>query len=254
MVEFADEFGPVELLRLGWRLLETVAPDRADDIMAEKLEREEAAANKTRGLSLSADGHGSMTLKGRLPISEGEELAAVLNAHAESRWKSHLDEHGSDAGPKDKSLLMADALMVVVRQHQAHRAAPTQGGDRPRVMVLLSLTALISGLDMMTLGSGACITATEARRMACDCDLIPSVLNAHGVPLDLGRSARLVTPALRAALVARDQGCVFPGCDRRLIECEAHHVQPWWADGPTSLDNLVLLCPRHHRKVEPGRG
>ena len=28
-----------------------------------------------------------------------------------------------------------------------------------------------------------------------------------------------------------------------------HHVQWWIHDGPTDLDNLILLCPAHHRAV-----
>lgn len=79
------------------------------------------------------------------------------------------------------------------------------------------------------------------------------MLNTDGVPLDVGREHRLVTPDLRAALVARDRGCAFPGCDKPPSLCEAHHIIPWWAGGPTSLDNLVLLCPHHHRRVEPSR-
>lgn len=255
MIELASDFGPTELMRLGWHLLEVIAPERAEEIVAEQLQTEEAEARKKRGLSLSSDGHGSMHIKGRLPISDGEELAAVLNAHAESRWKQQRDEEGgAETLPMDKALLLADALMTLVRGHQAHQQGPAHGGDRPRVTVFVHLDALISGLGEMALNSGACLTATEARRLACDCELVPMVLNANGVPLDVGRSRRLVPPMIRAALVARDRSCVFPGCDRHPTECEAHHIKPWWADGITSLDNLVLLCPRHHRKVEPGRG
>lgn len=253
MIGFAAEHTPDDLARLGWHLLEVIAPDRVDELLAEKLAREEAAARKNRGLSLKDDGHGTMHVKGKLPIADGEELAAVLKAHADSAWKRHVEEE-SDTGPKNTSVLMADALMTVVREHQAHRQAPAHGGDRPRVTVLLSLEALRHGLTQAALGSGATVSAGEARRLACDADVIPMVLNADGVPLDVGRAERLVTPQIRVGLVARDRGCVFPGCDREPAECEAHHVRPWWAGGPTSLSNLVLLCPRHHRTVEPGRG
>lgn len=256
MIELAKEFGPEDLLRCGWHLLEVVAPERVDELMAEKLEREEREALKKRGLSLSDDGHGVMHIKGRLPSADGEALAAVLNAHAESAWKRHADEvaeAGGDPGPKDKKVLLADALMALVRAHQVHRDAPTHGGDRPRVNVFLKFEDLVGGLGEMAMSSGRGITAYEARRLACDCDLIPMVLDSLGIPLDVGRTERLVNPHLRAALVARDGGCVFPGCDRGPSECEAHHIQPWWAGGITCLDNLVLLCPSHHRRCEPGR-
>jgi len=31
--------------------------------------------------------------------------------------------------------------------------------------------------------------------------------------------------------------------------CDAHHVRHWVDGGATRLDNLVLLCRRHHRAV-----
>ena len=69
----------------------------------------------------------------------------------------------------------------------------------------------------------------------------------------MGREQRLVTPAIRRALEARDQGCAFPGCRVRATCCEAHHILPWWAGGETALSNLVLLCAHHHGTVEPLR-
>lgn len=256
MITLAADHCPDDLLRLGWYLIEVVAPERVDELMAEKLEREEREAQKKKGLSLADDGHGIMHIKGRLPSADGEALAAVLNARAESAWKRHEDEvaeAGGDPGPKDKKVLLADALMALVRAHQVHRDAPTHGGDRPRVNVFLKFEDLVGGLGEMAMSSGRGITAHEARRLACDCDIIPMVLNSLGIPLDVGRAERLVNAHLRSALVARDGGCVFPGCDRGGSECEAHHIQPWWAGGVTSLDNLVLLCPSHHRRCEPGR-
>jgi hypothetical protein len=71
--------------------------------------------------------------------------------------------------------------------------------------------------------------------------------------LDVGRAERLVTDEVRAALIARDRGCVFPGCDAPPSRCEAHHIIPWWAGGVTALHNLVLLCHSHHPIIEPAR-
>ncbi|MGI8900427.1 MAG: HNH endonuclease signature motif containing protein, partial [Nocardioides sp.] len=47
-------------------------------------------------------------------------------------------------------------------------------------------------------------------------------------------------------LVLRDRHCTFPGCRRPPIACDAHHIQHWADGGPTSLDNLMLLCRAHH--------
>ena len=101
------------------------------------------------------------------------------------------------------------------------------------------------------LPSGARLPAKELRRLACDAQIIPIVLGAQAEILDVGRAHRFVTPAIRHALNLRDNGCIFPGCHATALECDAHHVIPWWAGGSTSLENLALLCPYHHPKVEP---
>ncbi len=93
------------------------------------------------------------------------------------------------------------------------------------------------------------ISAGTARRLACTAQLIPTVLNGAGIPLDLGRAQRLYTPAQRIALAARDGGCVFPGCSRPPSWCETHHIKPWSAGGPTNLDTGCLLCAHHHRLI-----
>ncbi len=67
--------------------------------------------------------------------------------------------------------------------------------------------------------------------------------------LDVGRAHRRFTPRQRRALVIRDGGCGFPGCDRKPKWCDAHHLRPWEDDGPTDLDNGVLLCRRHHNLI-----
>ena len=56
---------------------------------------------------------------------------------------------------------------------------------------------------------------------------------------------------MHRALRSRDHGCRFPGCTHdRFVD--AHHIHHWANGGETSLDNLVLLCRRHHRLVHEG--
>ena len=82
-----------------------------------------------------------------------------------------------------------------------------------------------------------------------DAGVIPVVCNGNSVPLDLGRTQRLVPDRLRSALVARDHCCTFPACDQPARMTEAHHVRAWQDGGSTDLANLVLLCHRHHRVI-----
>ena len=71
--------------------------------------------------------------------------------------------------------------------------------------------------------------------------------DADGQVLNVGRRTRTISPALRRALLHRDRGCRFPGCGLRV--CQGHHLRHWAHGGPTALDNLALLCRRHHRAV-----
>ena len=61
-----------------------------------------------------------------------------------------------------------------------------------------------------------------------------------------------MSPAQRAALALRDRGCTFPNCDRPAGWCDAHHIDHWIDGGPTDLDNLTLLCSRHHHLLHEG--
>jgi len=91
--------------------------------------------------------------------------------------------------------------------------------------------------------------------MAADCQLIPAVLGAEGAVLDVGREQRLFGGALRRALILRDRGCAFPGCDRPASWCDGYYILGHARGGSTSLGNLILLYRRHHDVVhrETGR-
>ncbi|MFC6238463.1 HNH endonuclease signature motif containing protein [Longivirga aurantiaca] len=69
---------------------------------------------------------------------------------------------------------------------------------------------------------------------------------------DEGRRYRTVPPRLRRALDLRDRHCAFPGCRIAVGWCEAHHITEWEHGGATDLDNLTLLCAKHHHAVHEG--
>ena len=97
--------------------------------------------------------------------------------------------------------------------------------------------------------SGAELTVFELRKLACDAGIIPAVLNGPSEVLDIGRITRTIPPQIRRALIARDQGCVWPGCDKAPIDCVGHHIWHWIDGGPTSVPNLASLCHRHHHNL-----
>lgn len=95
------------------------------------------------------------------------------------------------------------------------------------------------------------LSSATTRRLACDASLIPVLEDPNGEVLNVGRKTRTVPPAIRRALQLRDHGCRFPGCcESRFVD--AHHIHHWCDGGVTSLNNLLLLCRRHHRLLHDG--
>jgi hypothetical protein len=89
----------------------------------------------------------------------------------------------------------------------------------------------------------------QGRLRAARALLPPALGGAPTQPLEIGRVTRVIHPAQRAALAVRDRGCVFPGCERPLSWCDAHHLWHWIDGGPTNLANLAMVCRAHHRQV-----
>ncbi len=252
MVGYCAQFDSTELGRLTRHLLEVIAPEVAEEETARRLERELATARANRHLSFVPDGFGSTLIRGSLLTAEAELLRAQIDAIAHQHHRRALDCADPLAEKPTPGQRRADALVELAHAASRHQAAPRLGGDRPRLMLLIEHQRLLTDCrDAHLLDSGTHLTATQLRQLACDAGILPAVLGGNGEVLDVGREHRLVTPPIRAALTARDRGCVFPGCDRPAAACDAHHVIPWYRGGPTALNNLVLLCRHHHNTVEP---
>jgi hypothetical protein len=89
-------------------------------------------------------------------------------------------------------------------------------------------------------------------RLACDAVLQAVFTTSSKAVLNLGRAVRTVSTAQRKALLARDHGCVIPGCAAPVAACQAHHITFWRNGGGTDLANLVMLCNSHHTAVHAG--
>ncbi|MQA12034.1 MAG: DUF222 domain-containing protein, partial [Pseudonocardiaceae bacterium] len=140
-----------------------------------------------------------------------------------------------------------DAFVDLLDLAAATDRVPEQVGERPHLSILVPEEGLRTGLGTALLDGTLPIPAARIRHVACDAGLIPVVLDSQSVPLDLGRSVRTATVHLRRALVARDRGCCFPGCDRPPHLTQVHHLTEWEHMGETSLANTCLLCGFHHR-------
>ena len=244
LVGYSGELDPTQLDVVGDRILHLVAPEIAEEADRRALERDEERARESRAFTMVPDPvRGGVRLHGRLTA----EAAAVVGAAIDPLCKPVPGDERVAAQRR------ADALVEVCRLALGTTDLPRNGGDRPQVVVNVDFDVLKQELGAGTLDDGTRVTPETVRRIACDCRLIPAVLDSAGQPLDLGRSVRLVKGPLRQALVARDRGCAFPRCDRGPRWCEGHHLRHWTAGGPTSLANTVLLCGAHHGEVHrPG--
>jgi hypothetical protein len=169
-------------------------------------------------------------------------LTALVEAHSAPRPST---AEGRDS--RTATRRRADALSDIVRV-AGGMSAKTPGQGRPTIAVTMTLAELreslpVLGPDQQTLSAGT------IRRLACDAVIIPVVLGSRSEVLDVGRRRRTIPTGIRHALIVRDKGCAFPRCDRPPGWTDAHHVIPWSEGGPTSLDNLVLLCGHHHDTV-----
>ncbi|GAA2184484.1 HNH endonuclease signature motif containing protein [Micromonospora lupini] len=240
LVDWAGQFDPMLLRKLGTRILDHVAPDIADAAAAAALEAEAARATRDRHLTVSEQTDGRLRLTGTLDV----EAAALLRAA--------IDPLSAPAGPDDQRCAgqrRHDALADVCRLALRTGELPDSGGDPAQIVVTTSYDTLTRQLGDGALDIGLRLTPETVRRLACDAAILPAALGGTGQPLDLGRQRRLVTGPLRRALVLRDRGCAFPGCDRPPRWCDAHHIHHWADGGPTNLNNAVLLCGHHHRHI-----
>ncbi|HQD95973.1 MAG TPA: DUF222 domain-containing protein [Propionicimonas sp.] len=251
LVGLADTLDSDALIKSAPQVLAKVAPADANELLERKLQREAEAAHHNRSLRFWRQA-GSVRFEGSLPRLAGEQFITLLDAHTEALRRTAVEARDplfANATPEQRR---ADAFTHLL--NHAATAKPKPGVGSAKVIVKLDYDQLRNGAaGAGVVGDGNQLSAGELRQVCCDADLVPVVLRGGSEVLDVGRSRRLVTPAMRAALIARDGGCVFPGCTAPPSACEAHHVVPWYLGGVTALSNLVLLCHHHHGLVEPAK-
>ncbi|MEO1059739.1 MAG: HNH endonuclease, partial [Actinomycetota bacterium] len=124
------------------------------------------------------------------------------------------------------------------------------------IQVLVDYQTLINGLHEHGIAEtidGVHLPVSAIRRMCCDANIIPTVLDGEGRVLDVGRAKRTATTEQRQALAAMHATCAHPNCNMPFNACRIHHLDWWTRDlGPTDLDNLVPLCEHHHHEVHEG--
>jgi hypothetical protein len=200
---------------------------------------------ETSRLRVSTYDDGSVKLDGVLHPEGG---AIVLNALSPFTRPSGADDYRTAAQRN------ADALIEICNHLMDETRLPQRAGQRPHLHVTTSLETLMdfAGANAAELEAGALLSGTSVQRLACDATMVRVLVNTESMVVDVGRAARVVPPSTRRALNVRDRGCTWPGCDRNASLTQAHHLIHWASGGPTNLNNLVLLCRRHHWMVHEG--
>jgi hypothetical protein len=148
---------------------------------------------------------------------------------------------------RDGARRSADALVDVCAFFNANHDKRGTPRRRPHVELMTEADTLGASPIAWTTDHVVLNKATTDT-LLCDC-VIHRILRSGSVILDYGRATHTVPRDLFRAVAARDGGCRHPGCDRKVSWCDAHHIHYWRHMGPTELDNLVLLCSRHHHLV-----
>jgi len=238
----------VERLVRAWRRV-----DRIDEAADEK------RRHASRHLDVWTDEDGMLVVRGRLSPEVGAVVKRALEAAADRLYRDSADTSDTPTAGREQDSTTcasagqrrADALGLLAESALASDFDRGAAGDRYQVVVHVDEGVLRDdggkGQSALEDEDGIHVPAETSRRIACDASRVVMRHGPDGTVLDVGRKTRTIPPAIRRALTTRDRRCRFPGCDSR--HCDAHHVRHWAAGGATRLDNLLLLCRRHHRSV-----
>lgn len=214
---------------------------------------------RSRSFDYHYDDDGSLKFNGRLPAEVGAMLIKALDkAVALADDEQSISAETPVESRPTFATRRADALARISASYLESGDRPSSSADRYQVMVHVSAETLAPDVSAETPQNETChidegphVSAETARRLCCDTSVIRLVEDAHGAPLAIGRKSRVIPPPMRRALRARDNGCRFPGCTHTSF-IDGHHIRHWAEGGETSMENLVLLCRRHHRLVHEG--
>ncbi len=221
--------------------------------------------HENRELTYYYDDDGSLVINGRLPAEQGALVIKALemamdradaeNSEQQENVSAETSNPPNHSDIKEKepfAVRRADALAELAETYLSHGAKSSSTADRYQVVVHVSAETLEDGSgEICELEHGPNVSAETSRRIACDSRIVKLFEDETGEPINIGRKSRVIPPAMRRILKARDKGCRFPGCTHQHY-IDGHHIKHWAEGGETSINNLVQLCRYHHRLVHEG--
>ncbi len=236
-----------ELLALARRTDPVAFGRRAREIVGreapEELEHDERRLHATRSFRMTDTSDGGIAFSGRAYGVAAEAARVALDAFRRP------DTSGEHRRPEQRG---ADAFEQLCVAALRRGSAPTAHGVRPQVLVIVEEDQLAAGHGVARFASsGQPVPVTEVRGLLSDSVIGRLVRDAKGTPIEVSRMVRTVPFGLWRALVVRDGGCTWDGCDAPAGWCDvAHGQEPYRKDGRLSPANAALLCRRHHRRFD----
>ena len=193
---------------------------RSRRVLDRAAERREAKRlHESRALTVYRDESGMVVIHGRLDPEGGAVLMQALTAAQDALYR----RAGATVAPAQRT---ADALTLLAEAALHHELDPGAPGERYQVVLHVDDTVLASpdAVGESTL-DGIHASAEASERLSCDASRTWMRHGSEGNVLEVGRRTRTIPPALRRALLHRDQVCRFPGCGLRFVQ--GHHIQHW---------------------------
>jgi hypothetical protein len=196
----------------------------------------------------TTDDEASTTWRITLPHAEAATFDSAMRSHHDALiadWKRDHDTGTGESPNRPPLPNTVDAFMALIEAGWDTEVARRPHGQRTTVVMHHDVADRIAALHLGPL-------LPDADRQYLTCDATCEVwFHRDGQPIGSGRETRLINRRLRRALEHRDRTCVVPGCGATR-GLHAHHIRHWEDGGATELDNLVLVCPYHHRAHHRG--
>jgi hypothetical protein len=242
LTRFAADFGPKELKRLAEQVVDHIDPDGT--LPQDQLN------NDRRFFHLRQTKDGAYAGEFRLTGEAGVKLQALLGPLAKPMVNTLTGPDGQlieQPDARHHGQRMHDALEDLCdRLLRAEASVPDSGGTPATVIITIDIDDLLANTGYGVTSDGTLIRTETVRALADQAEVYTAFLTGAGQLLRLGRSRRIATRSQTVALITRDSGCSFPGCDTAPEFCERHHIKAWIDGGLTDLNNLTLLCRHHH--------
>jgi hypothetical protein len=208
-----------------------------------------------RRLHVSQMFDGNFRLDAVLPDRVGAGFADAIARFAQELWEGEQAAAAVDPALSHEftpAQRRADAFALLVgRGLGVDTGVAGTVAARTSLSVIVDEDTLHAGRPGVT-ESGHWLSGASVNECACDSVVYGITVDQQSIPINLGRTVRLATPAQRRVVIARDRVCVWKGCCALPAWCKFHHIVPWDDGGLTDVDNLCLLCDHHHTLVHHG--